>query len=89
MPMFFLSGALFPLQGLPAWLAGLTLLDPATYGIDPIRRVIMIGSGHSPDALPVLAIFGQPISVIQEVGILAAFALVMLGLAVKSFSQSE
>ena len=89
MPMFFLSGALFPLQGLPAWLAGLTLLDPATYGIDPIRRVIMIGSGHSPDALPVLAIFGHPLSMLQEIAILSVFALVMLGLAVKSFSQSE
>jgi ABC-2 type transport system permease protein len=89
MPMFFLSGALFPLQGLPTWLAGLTLLDPATYGIDPIRRVIMVGSGHSPDALPVLAVFGHPLSMVQEIGILAAFALVMLGLAVRSFAQSE
>jgi ABC-2 type transport system permease protein len=89
MPMFFLSGALFPLDGLPAWLAALTLLDPATYGIDPIRRVIMIGSGHGPDALPLLAIFGQPLSMFQEISILAAFALLMLGLAVRSFAQSE
>ena len=89
MPMFFLSGALFPLDGLPTWLAFLTLLDPATYGIDPIRRVIMAGSGHSPDALPMLAVFGQPLSILQEIGILSVFALLMLGLAVRSFAQSE
>jgi ABC-2 type transport system permease protein len=89
MPLFFLSGALFPLDGLPTWLAVLTLLDPATYGIDPIRRVIMIGSGHDPAALPALALFGQPLSIPQEIGILSVFALLMLGLAVRSFAQQE
>ncbi len=39
MPMFFLAGALFPLGGnLPAWLLVLTRLDPASYGIDALRR---------------------------------------------------
>src|SRR3989442_13034087 len=45
MPMFFLSGALFPLTGLPGWMTVLTRLDPASYGIDPLRRVVLSNSG--------------------------------------------
>src|SRR6266536_3043544 len=40
-PRLFLSGAIFPLNGLPTWLAVVTRLNPATYGIDPIRRVML------------------------------------------------
>src|SRR4051794_35000488 len=39
-PLFFLSGALFPLAGLPAWLHFLTRIDPLTYAVDPIRRAV-------------------------------------------------
>jgi len=37
MPVFFLSGALFPLENLPWWLNILTLINPLTYGVDGIR----------------------------------------------------
>jgi ABC-2 type transport system permease protein len=37
MPVFFLSGALFPLEHLPRWLEILTLLNPLTYGVDGMR----------------------------------------------------
>jgi ABC-2 type transport system permease protein len=37
MPIFFLSGALFPLEGLPGWLNALTHLNPLTYGVDGLR----------------------------------------------------
>jgi ABC-2 type transport system permease protein len=40
MPMMFLSGALFPLSGLPTWLAVLTHLNPMTYGVEPLRSVV-------------------------------------------------
>ena len=40
MPMFFLSGALFPVANLPAWLAVLNRLDPLTYAVDPMRRLV-------------------------------------------------
>jgi ABC-2 type transport system permease protein len=42
MPMFFLSGALFPLTGLPAWLRYLTRINPLTYGVDALRNVIYV-----------------------------------------------
>ncbi len=37
MPVFFLSGALFPLEGIPQWLSILTKINPLTYGIDGMR----------------------------------------------------
>ena len=40
MPMFFLSGAMFPTTGLPSWLDVLTRIDPLTYAVDPMRRVV-------------------------------------------------
>ena len=36
-PLFGLSGALFPISSLPAWLKPVTLLDPLTYGVEGIR----------------------------------------------------
>jgi ABC-2 type transport system permease protein len=45
MPIFFLSGALFPLDGLPKALAIATMIDPLTYGIDGMRS-ILIGKAH-------------------------------------------
>ena len=40
MPMFFISGALFPVAGLPAWLTILNRLDPLTYAVDPMRQLV-------------------------------------------------
>lgn len=45
MPLFFLSGALFPLAGLPTLLAIIARLDPLSYGIDAMR-VLLLGTGH-------------------------------------------
>jgi ABC-2 type transport system permease protein len=45
MPLFFLSGALFPLQGLPKALSFVASLDPLSYGIDAFR-FLLIGVGH-------------------------------------------
>src|SRR5690349_4619490 len=44
-PIFFLSGALYPLRGLPTALALLTRIDPLTYGVDGVRG-ILIGATH-------------------------------------------
>jgi ABC-2 type transport system permease protein len=52
MPLFFLSGAFFPLQGLPSWMEVLTKIDPLTYGVDALRgialRGVTITTGVSP-----------------------------------------
>ena len=41
MPLFFLSGALFPLQGLPSALMTVARLDPLSYGIDAFRALLI------------------------------------------------
>lgn len=46
-PLFFLSGALFPLDGLPSWLYALAAIDPATYGVNAMRGT-MLGIGGDP-----------------------------------------
>lgn len=41
MPMFLLSGALFPLNNLPAWMNGLVRFNPVAYGMDALRQVAL------------------------------------------------
>lgn len=55
MPVFFLSGALFPLQGLPNVLAVIARLDPLSYGIDAFRG-LLINAGHYGLGVDVLAL---------------------------------
>jgi ABC-2 type transport system permease protein len=83
-PMLFLSGAIFPLAGLATWLAVVTRLNPATYGIDPIRRVML---GES-DAAP-LTINGWVVPIWTEVLIVLTLGIAMLALAVRSFQKTE
>src|SRR6202008_2001369 len=40
MPMFFISGALFPVQNLPGWLTVLNRIDPLAHAGDPMRRPV-------------------------------------------------
>ncbi|MBX6773290.1 MAG: ABC transporter permease [Chloroflexi bacterium] len=91
MPLFFLSGALFPLVGIPAWLAVLTRLDPATYGVDPLRRVVLQAIGVPPAAVAALGVevLGHRLDTAEEVILLLAFALAMLALAAHWFERLE
>ncbi len=41
MPMFFLSGALFPINNLPNWIKIVTYLDPVTYGVELLRSILI------------------------------------------------
>jgi len=57
MPLFFLSGAIYPLDGLPIALKLLTRVDPLTYGIDGVRG-IMVGSSHFSVAFDLAVLVG-------------------------------
>jgi ABC-2 type transport system permease protein len=74
MPIFFLSGALFPLSNLPAALALATRLDPLSYGIDGLRGAL-IGQSQ----------FG----VLTNLSVLGAVASVFLVLGAWSFSRIQ
>ncbi|MEM5777221.1 MAG: ABC transporter permease [Candidatus Aenigmatarchaeota archaeon] len=56
MPLFFLSGALFPIENLPSFLRVLSFLDPLTYGVDMMRNII-IGVSHLPVYISFTVIF--------------------------------
>lgn len=47
MPLFFLSGALYPIESAPKWLASLSRFNPLTYGVDGLRGAILGSSQFS------------------------------------------
>lgn len=57
MPIFFLSGALYPLKNLPSAFAFVVSLDPLTYGVDSLRGVL-IGVSHFGPAIDALVLMG-------------------------------
>ncbi len=93
MPMFFLSGALFPVQGLPRWLEILNRLDPLTYAVDPIRRVVFSHlhiSAAARSALdPGVTWWGWHVPGALEAGVVALLGTVMLAVAIWQFSRAE
>ncbi len=93
MPMFFLSGAMFPLSGLPAWLNALTKIDPLSYAVDPLRRTVFahltVGQAELRALSPGLSWNGWVLPVPLELGIVAAIAVVLLAAAMVAFSRTE
>jgi len=85
-PMVFLSGAFFPLQGLPTWMNILVKVNPATYGIAPIRQVIL---GAAPGSSYSISLLGHTISLWENITILAVFGAAMILLAIWSFGNQE
>ena len=91
MPLFFLSGALFPLAGLPGWMTVLTRLDPVAYGVDPIRKVVL-GTSGVPSAITDrlgVTLFDHPLAIWEESAIVLVFGLVMLAIAIANFRVRE
>jgi len=74
MPIFFLSGALFPLSNLPPALAFATRLDPLSYGIDGLRRAFL-GTSH--------------FSVATNLSVLVVVASCFLALGAYAFSKIQ
>jgi ABC-2 type transport system permease protein len=92
-PMFFISGALFPLVGLPTWLAVLNRLDPMTYAVDPMRKLVFDHLDISKPALhaldPGVTWFGWHVPALVEVAVVLLFGLVLLSIAIWEFSATE
>jgi ABC-2 type transport system permease protein len=91
MPMFFISGALFPVAGLPVWLTILNRVDPVTYAVDPIRHTVFAHlqiSDAARHALNPGVTWGSwHLPVLFEVAIVAAIGFAMLGVATALFSR--
>ena len=81
-PMFFISGAFFPLTAVPSWMLALSYVNPLTYGVDAMRQIILgnqvasnILNGLSLHAISVDALF------------LVVFSAVMVSAAVFAFNN--
>ncbi|HTY74830.1 MAG TPA: ABC transporter permease [Candidatus Nanoarchaeia archaeon] len=80
LPLFFLSGALFPVAGSNVeWLSIAARINPLTYGVDALKTVIL-GAAYLPYQI-------QPLLV--DIGIIGAFDLVMIGLGTWAFSRMK
>jgi ABC-2 type transport system permease protein len=92
-PMFFLSGALYPVAGLPAWLEVLNRINPLTYAVDPMRHLVFSHLDVSESARrtldPGIAWFGWHLPPLFEAGMVLLLGLAMIGGAVWRFSRTE
>ncbi|WP_174590751.1 ABC transporter permease [Methanocella conradii] len=77
LPMFFLSGALFPVTRIPEWLKWAFYVNPLTYGVDTLRS-IMLGSGWE----TILPLY-------YEVSIIIIFDIVMVIIGTYAFSRTQ
>ena len=94
LPMFFLSGAVFPLTRLPSWLRVLTRLDPLTYAVDPLRHAVI--SALPPSGAetlrrldPGVTWFGWHVPIAVEVAVVATFGLIAIIGAAIQFSRTD
>ncbi|MHB8604216.1 MAG: ABC transporter permease [Thermoplasmatota archaeon] len=76
MPLYFLSGALYPVDKLPDWLRYVTYVDPLTYGVDALRSFLV---GIPTSAAPLWV----------DLGILFVFGVVTLVWGARVFSKTE
>jgi ABC-2 type transport system permease protein len=93
LPLFFLSGALYPLNGLPAWLTVLTRIDPLSYIVDPMRHAVFDHLKVNPVALntlsPGITWDGWQVPVALSVALVAVMGLAMLAIAIAEFRKTE
>ncbi|SEG78795.1 ABC-2 type transport system permease protein [Thermomonospora echinospora] len=85
MPLFFTSGAMFSVRGLPDWLSVLTLVNPLTYAVDALRRTVALELPAGRISSPSWA--GWTPSIALELLIMVLFSLAALCFAARRFSR--
>lgn len=89
-PVVMLSGAIFPLHNLPIWLDILTKINPITYAVDILRRIIFENLNLPPQVIATLSptINGKVISVGYELIIITLFTVILVVLASRAFKNA-
>jgi len=92
-PTVFLSGAMYPVSGLPSWLAAINRLNPLTYAVDPLRRLVFdhldISDAARHRLAPGVTWWGWPVPTPVEAGIVLALGVAMISVAIVRFSRTE
>jgi ABC-2 type transport system permease protein len=93
LPLFFLSGALYPLSGLPAWLSVLTRIDPLTYIVGPMRHAVFsyldIPAYYMQHLAPGITWGSWLVPVWFSIGVVAVMGLGMMLVAIAEFQKTE
>jgi ABC-2 type transport system permease protein len=93
MPLMFLSGALFPLTGLPNWLNVLVHINPITYAVHPFRQAVFAHITASPVARarlnPPLTWGGWHVPIPLQLAVVLVTGLVLLGIAILEFDRAD
>jgi ABC-2 type transport system permease protein len=93
MPMMFLSGALFPIAGLPGWLSVLTRLNPLTYVVQPMRHLVLshldLSAAEEQRLLPVITWAGWEVPVLLQLLTVAVITFGLVLLAARTFRTTE
>jgi ABC-2 type transport system permease protein len=95
MPLYFLSGAMFPMANVPAWMKSLMMADPLTYGVDALRNIVFsntaIVTGAVTRPLTEVAHAAGLIrwSLRYDIGMTAVAAVVLAALGAWAFSKSQ
>jgi ABC-2 type transport system permease protein len=95
MPLYFLSGAMFPMASAPVWMRSLMTADPLTYGVDALRNVTfsntMVKIG---DTMRPLVDVARQAGLIRwtlafDIALMALVAVVLTVVGAWSFSKSQ
>src|SRR5262249_13295814 len=93
MPLFFISGALFPVVGLPVWLNVLNRVAPTTSAVDPTRKAVFAHLDISEAARQALAPgvtwWGWHLPGVFEAALVAMIGLGLLTIAIARFTRTE
>jgi ABC-2 type transport system permease protein len=89
--MLFLSGAFFPINGLPVWMNFLVIINPLTYSIDMFKKIILEADKLTPalrQAMGLnLTLFGHQINIFNEILFILMLSIIFVTLATIKFSH--
>jgi len=89
----FLSGSLFPLAGLPVWLAVLTRVNPLTYAVEPMRHAVFERLAVPPAVLarldPGITWGSFVVPIWLDVLVIAILGSIMLAIAAIQFRRID
>jgi ABC-2 type transport system permease protein len=92
-PTVFLSGAMYPVSGLPSWLGAINRINPLTYAVDPLRRLVFdhldITDAARHRLAPGVTWWGWQVPSLLEAAIVLALGVAMLTVAIFKFSRTE